>query len=267
MTARSSLYTGSVMHRRLHPRRHRFRYRAFWLLLDLDELDALSGRLCCFSYNRPNMFSLYDRDHGDGSTTPLRTQIEVRLRDADIDLAGGRIDLLCMPRTLGYCFNPLSIFFCYQADGSLAALVYQVHNTFSERHSYVIRVERDGGGVALRQRCRKLFHVSPFLDMDMRYDFRIEGPDERLVVGICASSSVRPVLSAVLSGDRQPLTDRALRRVFLTIPAVTLKVIAAIHWEALRLWAKRIALRRRPLPPELPVTVVPITSSVVDRAR
>ena len=265
MTVRSSLYTGSVMHRRLHPRRHRFRYRAFWLLLDLDELDALPRQLRWFSYNRPNVFSLYDRDHGDGSATPLRAQIAARLRDADIDIAGGRIDLLCMPRTLGYCFNPLSIFFCYRADGALAALIYQVHNTFSERHSYVIRVERDGG--SLRQRCRKLFYVSPFLDMDMRYDFRIEGPDERLVVGICASSSAGPMLSAVLSGDRQPLSDRALRRVFLTIPAVTLKVVAAIHWEAVRLWAKRIGVRRRPPPPEFPATVAPVTSGVADRAR
>jgi len=265
MTVRSSLYTGSVMHRRIHPRRHRFRYRAFWLLLDLDELDALSGRLRWFSYNRPNVFSLYDRDHGDGSATPLRAQTHASLRDAGVDIDGGRIQLLCMPRTLGYCFNPLSIFFCYRADGALAALIYQVHNTFSERHSYVIRVEPDG--VALRQRCRKLFYVSPFLDLEMRYDFRIEGPDERLVVGICVSSPAQPVLSAVLGGDRQPLTDRTLRHVFLTIPAVTLKVIGAIHWEALRLWAKRIALRPHPPPPEMPATVVPVTPSLADRAR
>ncbi|MGE4257697.1 MAG: DUF1365 domain-containing protein [Xanthobacteraceae bacterium] len=265
MTVRSSLYTGSVMHRRLHPRRHRFRYRAFWLLLDLDELDALSGRLRWFSHNRPNVFSLYDHDHGDGSVTPLRVQVEAHLREADIEIDGGRIELFCMPRTLGYSFNPLSIFFCYRADGALAALIYQVHNTFAERHSYVIRVERDGA--ALRQRCRKLFYVSPFLGMEMHYDFRIEGPDERLAIGICASSPTQPVLSAVLRGERQPLTDRVLRRVFLTIPAVTLKVIAAIHWEALRLWAKRIAFRRRPLPPKRPTTVVPVTSSIADRAR
>jgi len=265
MNLRSSLYTGAVMHRRLHPRRHRFRYRAFWLLLDLNELGRLSTGLRWFSYNRRNVFSLYDRDHGDGSDTPLRAQVATRLKDAGIMIEGGRIELLCMPRTLGYGFNPLSIFFCYYADGSLAALIYQVHNTFAERHSYVIPVARDDN--SLRQRCRKLFYVSPFLDMDLRYDFRIEGPDERLVVGICASTATQPMLSAVLSGDRQPLNDRTLRRVFVSIPAVTLKVIAAIHWEALRLWVKRIGLRRRPPPPKLPATVVPIASSVADYAR
>jgi len=254
MTPRSSLYVGSVMHRRLHPRTHRFSYRAFWLLLDLDEFGDLSNALSCFSYNRPNVFSFYDSDHGDGTATPLRIQIERRLAEAGIDLAGGRVRLLCMPRTLGYCFNPLSIFFCHRSDGALAAVIYQVHNTFGERHSYVIPVERESA--ALHQRCRKLFHVSPFIDMDMRYDFRIIGPDERIVVGIGASSFTGPVLSAVLMGTRQNLTDRNLRRVFLKIPAVTIKVIVAIHWEALRLWAKGIRLRRRPLPPEGSATIV-----------
>ncbi len=240
----SSIYIGSVMHRRLRPGRHQFRYRAFWMLIDLDELRELSDGLSCFSYNRPNVFSFYDADHGDGTTTPLRTQIERHLAAAGIDLAGGHVRLLCMPRTLGYCFNPLSIFFCYRESGELAAIVYQVHNTFAERHSYVIAVE--GPGAAVRQQCRKRFYVSPFLDMDLRYDFRIVGPDERIVVGIGASSSAGPVLSAVLTGARKPLTDRALIGAFLTIPAVTLKVIAAIHWEALKLWAKRIQVRRRP---------------------
>ena len=208
MTLRSSLYVGSVMHRRLQPRMHSFRYRAFWFLLDLDELAELSRRLRWFSHNRPNVFSLYDTDHGDGTATPLRAQVERQLGEAGVDLAGGRIRLLCMPRTLGYCFNPLSIFFCYRADGTLAALVYQVHNTFGERHSYVIRVEDQSG--ALHQHCRKLFYVSPFLDMDLRYDFRITGPDERIAVGIRASSSAKPVLHAVLTGARRDLTDRNL---------------------------------------------------------
>ena len=176
-------------------------------------------------------------------------------------LAAG-FDLLCMPRTLGYCFNPLSIFFCYRADATLVAVVYQVHNTFGERHSYVIRVEDHSD--ALHQHCRKLFYVSPFLDMDLRYDFRITGPDERIAVGISASSSAKPVLHAVLTGARRDLTDRNLMIVFLKIPAITIKVIAAIHWEAFRLWAKGIGLRRRPLPPARSSTIVTANSAISD---
>jgi DUF1365 family protein len=262
MTPCSSLYVGSVMHRRMQPRMHHFRYRAFWFLIDLDELSELSSRLRWFSHNRPNMFSFYDTDHGDGTAMPLRVQIERQLIEAGVELADGRIQLLCMPRTLGYCFNPLSIFFCYRAEGTLAAIVYQVHNTFAERHSYVIKVKDQSG--LLHQQCRKLFYVSPFLDMDMRYDFRITEPDERIVVGICASAYEGPILSAVLIGTRKPLTDRNLSRVFLQIPAITLKVLAAIHWEALKLWAKRIRLHRRPAPPECATTMVPATSAPLD---
>ena len=262
MTPYSSIYVGSVMHRRLTPRQHRFRYNAFWLFLDLDELGELSSTLRWFSHNRTNIFSFHDADHGDGTSTPLRAQIERQLAEANINIAGGRIRLLCMPRTFGYCFNPISIVFCYRNDATLAAVVYQVHNTFGERHSYVIQVECQGG--ALHQRSHKLFYVSPFLDMDMRYDFRITGPDERIAVGICASSFEKPVLQAVLSGARRDLTDRNLMFVFLKIPGVTIKVVAAIHWEALRLWAKGIGLRHRPPPPKRPTTVVTVSSVTAD---
>jgi len=262
MTLHSSIYIGSVMHRRLTPRLHCFRYSAFWLFLDLDELDKLSRTLRWFSHNRANIFSFHDADHGDGTSTPLRAQIERELAEANVSLAGGRIRLLCMPRTLGYCFNPISIVFCYRNDATLAAVIYQVHNTFGERHSYVIRVECQNG--ALHQRTKKLLYVSPFLDMDMRYDFRITGPDERIAVGICASSSEKPVLQAVLNGARRDLTDRNLMFVFLKIPAVTIKVVAAIHWEALRLWAKGIGLRYRPPPPKRPATVVTASSVTAD---
>lgn len=255
MMTKSSIYVGSIMHRRLRPRRHHFRYRAYWLLLDLDEIETLSKRLRCFSYNGPNLFSFYDSDHGDGTKSPLRAQIDRQLCEAGIDISGGRVTLLCMPRMLGYCFNPLSIFFCHRDDGDLAAIVYQVHNTFAERHSYVIAVE--GAGNAVRQNCRKRFYVSPFLDMDLRYDFRIVGPDSRVAVAIAASGPEGPVLSAVLTGARRPLTDRNLASVFLRIPAVTLKVIAGIHWEALKLWIKRIGFRRRPAPPGRAATIVP----------
>lgn len=262
MRVQSSIYVGSVMHRRMRPRMHHFRYRAFWLLLDLDELDELSNKLRWLSYNRSNIFSFYDSDHGDGTVTPLKAQIECQLAEAEVDCAGGRIRLLCMPRTLGYCFNPISIFLCFRSDAALAAVIYQVHNTFGERHNYVIRVE--GQNATLHQRCRKLFYVSPFLEMDMRYDFRITGPDERIAVGISVSSSQKPVLNAVLTGARRDLTDRNLISVFLKIPAMTIKVIAAIHWEAIRLWVKGIRVRSRPTPPKRAVTIVTANSANSD---
>jgi len=246
MTFRSCLYVGSVMHRRLHPRPHHFRYSAFWALLDLDELERLSDHYTSFSYNRFNLFSFRTADHGDGSDIPLRNQIERRLSAENIYLAGGRVELLCIPRMLGYCFNPLSIFFCYHADGALAAVVHEVHNTFGERHTYVMPIQQRTG--VLHQRCQKLFHVSPFLDMDMRYDFRITGPDERVCVGIAVSSPDRPMLNAVMTGARQAFSDRNLLRIFVQIPAFTFKVIAAIHWEALRLWLKRVRYHAHPGP-------------------
>jgi DUF1365 family protein len=253
VTLQSSLYVGSVMHRRLRPRLHHFRYRAFWLLIDLDELPIISKALKLFSHNRPNIFSLHDTDHGDGTAVPLRAQVGRRLREAGLDIGGGRIRLLCMPRTLGYCFNPLSIYFCHHANGSLAAMIYQVHNTFGERHSYIIPVNQAFDST--RQRCRKRFHVSPFMDMDMRYEFRAAVLDKRIAVGIRVCEKDAPMLNAVLVGAREELTDRALLRVGLTIPAVTVKVMAAIHWEALRLWLKGIGIRRKPPAPVRAVSI------------
>jgi uncharacterized protein len=239
----SALYVGAVMHRRLRPCRHQFRYRAFWFLLDLDGLAAQSTRLRLFSHNRTNLFSLHDADHGDGSATPLRLQIERQLATAGIDIEGGPIKLLCMPRTFGYSFNPLSVYFCHRTDGTLAAIVYQVHNTFFERHSYIIPVETSSVGVC--QACRKSFYVSPFLDMDLLYRFRIALPAERVAVSIRVATSDETVMHASLAATRSPFTDRALLLMLVTIPAVTLKVIAAIHWEAARLWLKGLRLRPR----------------------
>jgi len=240
MKLASALYVGSVVHRRLRPRAHEFRYRCFWLLIDLAELERLSARLRLFSHGRFNLFSFQARDHGDGGATPLREQIDRLLLEQGIELGGGAVRLLCMPRTLGYAFNPLSIYFCYRADGRLAALVHQVHNTFGERHAYVLPVT---GEETVKQACAKTFTVSPFLEMDLGYEFRIKPPLERVAVAIRAARAGATMLTACLSGTRRDLTDAALLRVFLAIPAATLKVIAAIHWEALRLWLKGVPLR------------------------
>ena len=241
----AALYVGSVMHRRVRPRPHRLRYRVFWMLLDLDGIATFAERLRLFSLGRFNLFSFKASDHGDGSTTPLRAQAEAKLRNAGISLEGGRITLLCMPRILGYVFNPLSIYYCYARNGELAALIYQVHNTFGERHSYVLAA---GGATddVVSQQAKKTFYVSPFLDMNMRYAFRTRIPGDALSVSILGSDTQGPLITAVMTGRRRALTDAALLRVFVTHPLLTLKVIGGIHWEAARLWLKGIRLVPRP---------------------
>ena len=264
MNLRSALYAGVVTHRRLRPRLHRLRYRVFWMLLDLDEIGRLPRRLRLFSHNRFNALSFFDADHGDGSGRPLRDQVEGHLRAAGLATDGGAIRLFCMPRIFGYGFNPLSVYFCYQRDGSLAAILYEVHNTFRERHSYLIPVERDVGaagvagapGAVIDQHCRKDFYVSPFMDMDMNYTFRVAVPDQRVMIAIRAADQDGLLLAAALTGERRALTDLALLRALATHPLLTLKVVGAIHWHALRLLLKGLKLRPRPLPPAAPITVV-----------
>jgi uncharacterized protein len=250
----SGLYDGAVTHQRLSPRRHRLRYRLFQLLLDLDELPTLDRQLRLFGHNRFALFSLHERDHLARDGRPLRVQIESMLRGADIDIRGGSIQLLCLPRVLGYLFNPLSVFYCHRPSGELAAVVLEVANTFGERHCYV--VEATGAGV-VRRGCAKTFFVSPFLGLDMTYDFRLATPGERATTAILGrGTDGAPIIAAAFSGARQELSDRALGRAFFAQPLLTLKVIAAIHWEAAWLLAKGVRLRPKPTPPVRAVTVV-----------
>jgi uncharacterized protein len=237
MTEPSCIYAGHVMHRRLRPRAHRLRYRVFWLLLDIDGIDGLSEKLRFFSRNRFNLIGFFDRDHGDGSAVPLRTQAEQLLRRAGCRPdAVTKIKLLCMPRVLGYAFNPLSVYFCYRDDGALEAIIYEVHNTFGERHSYVIPGR--GATSEIEQHCDKEFHVSPFLGMDMSYTFHVSLPGEHVGIAIHGRERDEPVIAASLSGRRREFSEAALLKAFFTYPLLTLKVVAAIHWHALRLVLK-----------------------------
>jgi DUF1365 family protein len=254
MTTNSAIYLGSVTHRRLRPRRHYLRHAAFWMLLDLDETAAIERRLMLFSRGRFNAISFYETDHGAQTPEPLRLQIERHLRAAGI-VADGAIELLCMPRIFGYVFNPLSIYFCHRADGSLAALLYEVRNTFGERHSYLIAVDRAAGPV-VRQSCDKCFYVSPFMDMDLRYGFRVVPPAKDVSVVVSAKDAQGPMIVASLKGRRTALSDAALLRLLLRMPFLTLKVIGAIHWHALRMWLKGFAIKPRPPAPAWPVTLV-----------
>lgn len=243
MTAQSAIFRGEVMHLRLRPRRHSLRYRVFSLLLDLDEVQAVSARSRLFGYNRRNVLSFWETDHGDGSLGGLRAWIEAQLRAANMLEDGMTIRVLCYPRIFGYVFNPLTVYFCSASNGALKAILYEVCNTFGERHTYVIPVE-DGGTGAVRQGCGKELYVSPFMPMSCFYRFHIEPPGERVVVRIDESDAEGLVLLASFSGRREALSDGALLRALVRYPLMTLKVTAGIHWEALRIWWKGIPVHR-----------------------
>ena len=247
------IYRGQVMHRRHRPVGHRFRYRVFTLLLDLDRSEAAAHGLRLFSWNRFNLFSFHDRDHGPRDGSSLRPWVEDRLREAGIDPDGGAMRLLCFPRILGYVFNPLSLYFCHRRDGSLAAMVYEVNNTFGEQYAYVLPAAH---GEA-HHRCAKSFYVSPFIGMSASYAFRLRAPDERLAISIRETDAQGPLLDAVLTGLRSDLTDLKLARCFVAYPLMTLKVIAAIHFEAFRLWRKGLTIyphsAKSPIPTDRPL--------------
>ena len=239
----SALYEGWVMHRRITPRHHRFKYRVFAMLLDLDELPGLDRRLSLFAYNRGGLFSFQDRDHGDGR--PVNVWLDDLLAKAGIS-AGGRRRVLCYPRIMGYVFNPLSVWFCDDERGALKAIIYEVHNTYDERHAYVLPAGSDEKLV--RHGCPKQFYVSPFLSRDCRYHFRIRPPGEDIAVAIHEEEAGRPILNASFAGARKALTDGALVRMLLRYPLMTLKVMVAIHYEAVRLMLKGV--RRHPHVPK-----------------
>lgn len=256
MTQASALYRGGVTHRRLRPRDHRLNYRVFWLLLDLAEIDGLDRRLRLFSRNRFNLLSFHDRDHGDGSGAALRPQVEAWLERAGVALEGGPIRLMTMPRVLGYVFNPISLYYCHRADGRLAAVVYEVTSTFGVRHAYVIPVPAEDQAAGLiRQGAAKALYVSPFMGMEMDYEFRGHAPGERLDLTIDGVDSGGVLITAAMSGERHDLTDADLLSAAAALPFLTLKVVAAIHWEALKLWLKRVPLTRHPSPAWEPVTI------------
>lgn len=240
----NALYTGRVAH--VRPGKHRLRYPVFMLTLDLD---APPARLKLLKHNHGALFSLFDRDHAGRRDAPLKPQIETKLREAGIAWDGGRIVLLTMPRLFNYVFNPLSVYFCYRRDGTVAALVHEVSNTFGESYFYVLppRIEANGN---ISQHCDKEFFVSPFLEGELTYEFSITPPGERVAVAMIVRRGEDVALTASFAGDRRDLTDAQLFRAWLGNPLMTFKVIAGIHWEALRMWLKGVRFlgRRGQLP-------------------
>lgn len=245
---------GQVVHRRHGPLHRRFIYPVFSLLLDLDELPRLGDGLRLFSHNRFNLFSFHDRDHGPRRDAPLRPWLEALLRAQGIELEGGRVRVLCFPRVLGYVFNPLSVWYCHHADGSLRAVLCEVSNTFGERHSYLLHEHGRPLANPVRQERDKCFYVSPFIPMQARYRFHIALPGERVAVNIRERTPDGPLLDASLTGRLEPLSDRRLAAAFLRYPLLTMQVMARIHWQALKLWLRGAPRFRRPPPPHHEVT-------------
>lgn len=235
----AALYFGDVMHARLKPMGHRFTYRVMSLLIDLDRLAEADRQSRLFGINRSAVYSFHEKDHGERDGAPLNAHIRRRALAHGVDLNGGRILLLCYPRLFGYTFNPLSVYFCYDRRGELALAVYEVSNTFGATHSYVLPVtagQRSAAGI--RQEQAKLLYVSPFIDMPMRYHFRVSPPDSTVKLRILETDSDGPLLSATFHGTRRAMTTRSLLGSLFALPLVTFKIVAAIHWEALRLWLK-----------------------------
>jgi len=249
----SALYNGNVVHIRLRPQRHKLRYRVFYMLVALDEIDGLASRLRFFSHNRFNLLSFHDSDYGDGSATPIRQQVEILLRAAGLS-AEGRIQLLTMPRVFGYSFNPISTFFCHDLYGSLTAILYEVNNTFGQRHIYLAPVE-PGSKKRLRQRCAKALYVSPFMTTNMTYSFVVKPPGDSVAISIVGYEDKTPLIIAMLTAERREMTDASLIKALLAYPMLTLKVTAGIYFEALILWLKGVRLHDRPAPPDVPLTM------------
>ncbi len=255
MTATSCAYAGTVVHKRLIPKVHAFAYHVFSLCLDVDDIDRLSDRLRWFSRNKRNVVSFYDCDHGDGTGANIADQIRSILASAGLHEACHQISLVCYPRVFGYVFNPLSVYFCHQENGSLRAVVYEVNNTFGERKSYVVPVAL-GAAPVIAQRCAKQLYVSPFTSSVGQYRFHVLPPGDRLVIGVAFATDQGATLKTHFRGQRRALTDESLVYLMLQHPLMTLKVTAAIHLEAARLWRKGVPTVARHSSPAFSFTVV-----------
>lgn len=229
------LYKGHVMHMRLTPFQHQFRYRVFTMLLDIDALKETTDGLRLLSLDRFGLLSFHRKDHGPRDGTDLRPWVEGQLTSADRPLPA-KILLLSFPRILGYAFNPLSVYYCLDDAGYLQSVIYEVKNTFGDQHPYVVATDQDAP--QSQHDVDKGFFVSPFIGMEQTYRFTIRPPKDRLALKIRQHNADGPWLIATQSGRRRPLTDGALLKLWLQHPMMSLKIISAIHWQALKLWFK-----------------------------
>ena len=226
-------------------RKHFFKYSVFSLFLDLDEINELDKKIAFFSYNKFNILSFFDKDHGYRDGSSIKNWLIHVLQKKNISTINIKIKILCYPRIFGYVFNPLSIFFIYDADSNPIAILYEVKNTFGEQHTYVFKI--DIKNKQILNNCKKKFYVSPFMDLESKYFFKVLIPNEKLSVIIDQRDKEGKLLFASQDGERVKLSSKNLLISYLKHPLMTLKIISAIHYEALKLWIKGIKLVKKNL--------------------
>ena len=244
MIDNSCLYVGSVIHKRFKPKEHYFKYKTFSLYLDLDDIEKVHENISFFSYNKFNLISFYDKDHGDRDGSSLKLWVKKKLDEAGIKKEIKSVNLLCYPRIFGYVFNPLSIFFVFDKHSSLIAIMYEVKNTFGEQHTYIFKTKDNN---LIKSHCDKKFHVSPFMDLNSTYNFKILKPGKKLSIIIDQRDKEGKLLFASQDGVKIKLNGKNLLISYLKHPLMTFKIISAIHFEALRLWLKRIKFIKKVL--------------------
>ena len=242
-TFSSCIYSGLVTHKRFKPKKHFFSYRTFSLLIDLKEVGDLDKKINFFSYNKFNILSFYNIDHGPRDGSSLIKWVKKILTKGKMNIDGGTIKLLCYPRFFGYVFNPLSIFYCYDKNSKLKTILYEVKNTFNEQHTYIFRVKNSSQTIL--HKCKKKFYVSPFIEMKTFYNFRLSAPKDKINILIKQNDIHGPLLFAQQVGKKIKLNNQNLLFEFLKHPLMSFKVIMAIHFEAFRLWLKGVSLVKK----------------------
>ncbi len=239
------LGTGVVRHRRLRPAAHAFEYPTYFLMLPMRSLRAAPS--AALRRNHRGLLSFHDTDHGDGRADALAWLDELLAGEGVTDTQG-EVWLHTYPRVLGFVFKPVSFWYAHRSDGTLAAIVAEVNNTFGERHCYLLAGPDLGYGRELS--ARKVFHVSPFCRVEGRYRFRFMRTPQRTVARVDHDDEAGPLLLTSISGQLEPLTAASVRAAFFGMPLMTLGVLARIHWHALQLWAKRVPFLSKPAPPQ-----------------
>ena len=237
MIKNSIIYNGKVIHRRFKPKEHYFKYNVFSLLIDIDELKIIENKIKIFSYNKFNIISFFDKDHGARDGSSLKNWVKKNLSNIGINETEVKIKILCYPRILGYVFNPLSVFYIYNKDDKIISIFYEVKNTFGEQHTYIFKTQDSD---IIKNSCIKKFHVSPFIDMECNYKFRVNKPSDKISVIIDQSDNDGKLLFASQDGTAKEFSNKNLFVSYIFHPLMTFKVIVAIHYEAFKLWLKGI---------------------------